>query len=34
MIMHEVLVVGRGLTGLMAALTVSAKADVAVLSKV
>ncbi len=34
MIMHEVLIVGGGLAGLMAALTVSASADVAVLSKV
>jgi succinate dehydrogenase / fumarate reductase, flavoprotein subunit len=34
MIMHEVLVVGGGLAGLMAALTVSESAEVAVLSKV
>ena len=34
MIMHEVLIVGGGLAGLMAALTVSESADVAVLSKV
>jgi len=34
MIMHEVLIVGGGLAGLMAALTVSASAEVAVLSKV
>ncbi len=34
MIMHEVLIVGGGLAGLMAALTVSDRADTAVLSKV
>ena len=34
MIMHEVLIVGGGLAGLMAALSVSDQADVAVLSKV
>jgi len=34
MIMHEILIVGGGLAGLMAALTASASADVAVLSKV
>jgi len=34
MIMHEVLIVGGGLAGLMAALTVSKSAEVAVLSKV
>jgi len=34
MIMHEVLIVGGGLAGLMAALTVSESAEVAVLSKV
>lgn len=34
MIMHEVLIVGGGLAGLMAAMNVSGKADTAVLSKV
>lgn len=33
MLIHEVLVIGGGLAGLMAALTASEKADVAVLSK-
>src|SRR5208337_5053787 len=34
MLMHEVLVVGGGLAGLMAALNVSGRADAAVLSKI